>query len=333
MIKIIKILFLFLFISVYAKFEYIGPTIIDIPISSFKYNPINKNILVASDNHIFSYGFDGELINIINSGPNIKIYDIDINVRNGMVAAFCYDNLTQNRDIRFYKNSILVNRIDVTQTNYDIKIYDVYFDNLDLIISINATLAWDHDLHYYLSSLIFFNYDGKIKEVYNIGFGIIRDLIVNNKQERIVFSNFRLNSPMIQIYILDVNGTSTVINITKMYGPGGLCVDNDGNIIVGEYGLDIYSKDGIFIKHLDPSNDHMIYSPQVYDGSIAYLDLFNDNYKPFIQFVDYDGNKILKVQYTEHQIYTANASFQFDEHGNIICNINNQLKIWKRVNT
>lgn len=207
--------------------------------------------------------------------------------------------------------------------------FGVWIDNIhNLIISVKV--LWKPKLNTYWSIITYFDYQGHIIYKHCVEFGI-GDLIVNPKNGDLIFDNYIIMEPAEYIYIPNISGIITKINTTRQYAASGLALDRQQNIIAAEYGLDIYFYNGTFIKHIDPSNHTSIDSPQVYDGYIAYFDLFTDHYKPFIEFIDYDGQKILTLPYSDEPVSGIHDYFYIDRHGNIIASIGDQIKIWHQL--
>ena len=158
----------------------------------------------------------------------------------------------------------------------------------------------------------------------------ICDLVMNTKTGDLIFDNFLTIEPAVIIDVANMTSLITQINTTRRYPCNGLALNSHDDIISAGYGLSIYTYQGTPIRHLP--TDTMIFSPRVYEDYIAYFDLFSDDYKPFIQFIDYEGNKILKVPYTYQQLYSGeHAYFEFMPNGAIVASIDNQMKIWNTV--
>ena len=316
------ILLLVLILIVNALPQYNNPIVIDMPVQNFILNPLDNNILIASAGNIYCMDLKGTIINTIPSNSTTIVSNVAVNTQTGMVAAIYNDSV-----IRVYENNLLFSTINVSE------LYNkVLFDNFhNAIISIKY--EWNEYAQTYFSNVHYFDINGKKITNYTIDF-FVWNVIMNPTNGDIICDSFLVLEPAVYMAVSNINGIITKINTTREYAGGGMCLNNQDNIITAEYGLDIYDYNGTFIKHLNSSNGYSVFSPQVYQSYIAYIDLFSDNYKPFIQFIDYDGNKLLKIDCGPHGTSpNGHSYFKFDKKGNIIASLGNQIKIWINTNS
>lgn len=278
-------------------------------ISSILLDTFTGNIITGSNNKVMYWDQNGTLVNHILI-KNADIGGIAISEQTRKLVVNCIDH------IRIYEeNTTLFNSFNVSNINDDIIIDDIH--------NVIITFKFINDNS---SSIIYYDFNGIILSNYTVDC-IIWDTIINKNNGNIIFDNYIWNYPRAFIYIANMNGVHTKINTNKMYPASGLNLDRFNNIIVGEYGIDMYSSKGSFIRHLK-LNNYVVFSPIVYlkYNYIIYVDLFSGP-KPFIQFIDEYGNCILNI-YDEQQI----TNILIDQQtGTLVANFGNQIKIWRQI--
>lgn len=104
-------------------------------------------------------------------------------------------------------------------------------------------------------------------------------------------------------------------------------VFTDGKVILEvEYQVYLYDFTGKLINMFKPDVYEM-FNPFIYKNYIIYNDYFGSNMSPFVQFMDFNGNKLFKLEYG-YECGWMVPNTKMDKYGNIISYLCGILNIW-----
>lgn len=296
------------------------PLILDMRVTTFTVDPTRDLIFIASNTSVLVIHSNGTVVNNLFVSPKHLVQSIATSPKTGYIATLVHDK------IQIYEpTGIVIHEIKVGKDYYGL-----WFDDVnDAIVTIKY--VYNQNASIYYGEIKYYNYTGHLITEYGVEI-YIGDLIVNPNNGDLIFNNIQLGNPTYLVTIANMTNVIAQANVTKWTPNNGLAVNANNTIISSGYGIDLFNYNGTLLKHLNCTR-YMTFSPQAYQDStgnyIAYLDMFSNNDQPFIQFIDYDGNKLLSVPYTDHEKHSAeHAYFIFGKNGTIVASIDDQVKIW-----
>jgi hypothetical protein len=261
----------------------------------------HKHIYVVNNNTIYNISKDGEILN------NITMTNIITSITTFNDKLIILDN---TNTVTFY-NKIKFPLVMMGVKNYNIRYVRYWYlaaigkrDN-DTIVAFYH-LAKGH----YISHCV-------INGLYH-DLSTPDDLLMNVNVERTSFI-YGIEVSFGQCFIYLKIDTTDEVMIGQIYG-------TDKLVLIAEYEIYLYDYDAKLLQTIIPKNVSIIFDPIIYQKYIIYRDFFSSN-EPFIQFIDFTGNKLFELKYGYKCSYFTDRVL-IDIYGNIMSHLCGILNLW-----
>lgn len=260
---------------------------------------VHKHIYVSNYNMIYNISKEGEVLNS---------FMLDGKVKSLVTHEDKLFILDYNNDVIYYG-----------KFNFSLKT----FGFVDFIIK--------YDYYAYLIMAIGGNNEQTIVVYYDLYYGgtyVVHYIIDGLYSSSSVSDMDLILSTYSFIYSIDVFGIKLIINTTnKVTSDAGDIVTNGTIIVLAEYKLYLYDFTGKLLETFTPSNGYIMFNPIIYKDTILYSDYFSNKMTPFIQFIDFKGNKLFNLEYG-YECHNIEPNTKMDVYGNIISYLCGILNIW-----
>ena len=300
---------LYLFASV-ASLSYLQILSIDLPIHAFTVDTESNTIIIASDNSLVFFTFNGWMTQNLSLPPECHAKSLAYHQRNMVLAALC-------------NNSQVVINDGMQETSWSFPVMNASYDlefasHGELLVTLSP--QFDNQTQVSVYAL-----NGTLENRYTLPYQIA-DMVKSNDTFYFQGSGSKM------VYITIANTSGVIQQVTKVFYPtSGLAV-NDMYIVSAGHGLYLYRLDGYYVAHVGGYT--WINAPTISDNSIVYFNNMANNgslVAATLDFIDFNGNELYSLDYagpTPRNIH--HERIVVTSTGYLLASLNDNIQAWTR---